>query len=82
MPLERLTEKACEHYNRLHEFSKTASPNDSPEFLSRIARNYIRHELTDYEERLDALFAKVGNESAYNRLKTRINEAISEVYPT
>jgi hypothetical protein len=81
MPLERLLKKACEHYNNFHEFSKAASLKDSPEFLSRIARNYIRHELTDYEARLEELFGKVGTEQAYDRLKTRINEAISEVYP-
>jgi hypothetical protein len=80
MPLACLLEKACEHYNYIHGFQRTATINDPPEFLSRIARNYLRHELTDYEERLGQLFGKVGTEQAYNRLKNRIHRAISKAY--
>ncbi len=57
-----------------------ANLHSDPECLHRISRNYIRHNLTDYEDRLHQLFGKVGTEQAYARLKKRINRAISKVY--
>ena len=55
--------------------------NLSLEFLNRIKVNYIRHELSDYDEYLDELYKQIGKEEAYILLKNRILDEISKVYP-
>jgi hypothetical protein len=85
MRYSKLVKRACKHYNDFHmdrgdcEY-RSATPHDSQEFLARISRNYIRHELTDYEYQLEQLFGKVGINEAYERLKSRFNEAIFQLY--
>jgi hypothetical protein len=56
---------------RGHEYIK-ASKNSDPEFLHRITVNYLRHNLSSYEERLDDLFGKVGKTEAYIILNRKI----------
>jgi hypothetical protein len=84
-PFEVLFKRAVRHYNDYHgmrgDFDKHASVHDSPEFLAHIAQNYLRHEPTDYEEHLYRLFGKVGTEQAYQRLRHRMDKAISKVCP-
>jgi hypothetical protein len=83
LPRESLFRRAIYDYNDFHrQFAdyRPAGFGSDPEFLYRIARNYVRHNLTDYEARLEALFGKVGTEAAYERLKTRINRAIRKTY--
>jgi len=50
-------------------------------FLSRIMVNYIRHNLTSYEDLLEELRGKEGKYEAYTKLKNKILEKIAEVYP-
>jgi len=50
-------------------------------FLSRIMVNYIRHNLTSYEDLLEELKGKEGKYEAYIKLKNKILEKIAEVYP-
>jgi len=50
-------------------------------FLNRIMVNYIRHNLTSYENLLEELKNKVGKDKAYMKLKKKILEKIAEVYP-
>jgi len=50
-------------------------------FLSRIMVNYIRHNLTSYEDLLEELRGKEGKYEAYMKLKNKILEKIAEVYP-
>ena len=57
-----------------------AQQDNDEDFLSRITLNYLRHELTCYEEELSNIFGKVGNDKAYEILKNRINSAIVEKY--
>lgn len=65
---------------RGHEYIK-ASKNSDPEFLRRITVNYLRHNLSSYEERLDDLFGKVGKTEAYIILNRKIYESIAKAYP-
>lgn len=77
---DELTERACAHYNsRSWEFR--ASPDSDRDFLDRIEVNYLRHERSDYEARLDSLFGQVGRRKAGAVVRNRILDAIADVYP-
>lgn len=83
--LLKLYHLACEHYNELHCFRgnfKTANKNADISFLNRISVNFLRHELTSYEEELYNIFGKVGIREAHESLFKKIMSAISESYPS
>lgn len=84
LPYEQLVRRACESYND-HKSGESdllrATPESAPEFLDRICVNYLRHELTEYENHLESVFGKAGAEDARVEIKLRILDAISEVYP-
>jgi len=85
--------EAIDSYNNFHEslidedgeplkgYDNRASYDDDEEFLDRITLNYIRHNLTEYDESLSLLIGKVGKEEAYRLLNKRVTEAIKQVYP-
>ena len=50
-------------------------------FLDRLCVNYIRHELTNYDNSLDFTVGKVGKYKAFNRINEKIYTRIKEVYP-
>ncbi len=81
----KLRKLAIEAYNSLWEsrgrYKKFATLSASDDFLDRISANYLRHECSEYEQQIDRMFGKVGNEAAYHRLKQRILEKIGEQYP-
>ena len=85
MPLDKLREKAVEHYNMLWLYrgrdDKFATINDDEKFLNRICVNMLRHEFSDYEYELDRMFGQVGKDEGYALLKQRINDRIYELYP-
>ena len=68
------------YYDRGHEY-EPASRDSSPEFLQRITVNHLRHNLSNYEARLDALFGRVGKQEAYRILNAKIYERIAAEYP-
>ena len=85
-----LREKAIRHYNKHKlEYDNNydfvpINPNDSLDFSfeRRIICNYVRHVVMSfYEENLDAMFGRVGKETYYEQLKTKIMEAIFQTYP-
>ena len=84
---DKLIKKACYHYNERNswkeltydDYSK-ATPSSDEEFLKRITINYLRHQLTHYDDELSKFFKKVGVEEAHDILKNRINEAIKQKY--
>lgn len=79
-----LVERACRSYNAGRDLSRDlplASPESGPKFLDRIVVNYLRHELTKYEEALREITGRVVAEDAYIEIKTRILDAIAEQYP-
>jgi hypothetical protein len=86
-PKEELIGLACEHYNerqkrhRLYEDREPASANSNPEFLQRLCVNYLRHALTDYDNRLDGVAGKIGVDAARDLIKTGVLGAIASAYP-
>jgi hypothetical protein len=73
--------RACNHYNGRSDYWY-AEPDDDPLFLARITVNYLRHQLTCYEDALDAITGKVGAISAYLTIKNMVLTAIGVVYPS
>ena len=49
--------------------------------LERLTVNYIRHQLTSYDQCLGLIFSRVGKKEGYRLLKERIYNCISESYP-
>jgi hypothetical protein len=77
-----LTRLACESYNSFNsERGFYASPDFDRDFLARIAVNYLRHELSCYEETLDEITGKVGAADAYLEVKDKVLDAIGKTYP-
>ena len=63
------------NYIELHEVD--------PDTLTRITNNYIRHELTNYDEILESIKGKVGISEGYIKLKENVlMKKIQEVYPS
>lgn len=78
-----LTKKACRHYEELwaeRGESRSAVGGDIV-FINRITVNYLRHECSNYEYELAAIYKKTGKGKAYDLLKSRILDAIAEKYP-
>lgn len=67
-------------FERGHEYTP-ASRNSSKDFLNRITVNYIRHNLSEYDNKLDVLFGRVGKTEAYRLLNKKIHAKIAEIYP-
>ncbi len=83
MPDEELFKRACDSYNALHFCDRNptrADPGCDPEFLHRITVNYLRHELTGYEEHLAKIAGKVDAREAYMEIKTKVLDAIGDQY--
>jgi len=87
---EKLVNCACIHYNRMQNSrawqglpsSETeASPKSDAKFIARICVNFIRHNLTKYEEHLDDIHGLTGASEAYLEIKRKIFSAISDAYP-
>jgi hypothetical protein len=51
------------------------------DFLARITVNYIRHELSEYDQDLMGLWGRVGKGEAYLRLNKKSYAAIAAQYP-
>ena len=82
---EKLTKRACDHYNAMQlgrsDMEWYASERSDPEFLERISVNYLRHEMSSYEYHLARVAGQVGAEDAYWRIKEKMLDAITEAYP-
>lgn len=50
-------------------------------FFNRIIVNFLRHECSNYEKKLDEIYGKVGIDDAYMRLKNKVLDAIKNTYP-
>lgn len=79
---DKLIERACSHYNdRSRDGDHRAFRNSDVGFLARIAVNYLRHQLTEYEAHLSAIGGKVGAQDAYFAIKRKVLAAIADQYP-
>jgi hypothetical protein len=76
----KIFKDACDNYNDWNE-EFIEKNNVETSFLHRITVNYIRHNLTNYEEELDELFGQIGKDDGYYLLKNRILNKIKELYP-
>ena len=70
---------ALEHWNAIRDYDWEAG--ESPTWLDKITVNYLRHQLTRYEEELDAIAGKVALRDAYLTLSQKVFDAISDAYP-
>jgi len=84
-----IKKEAIESYNEFKEdisfeigfdFQKATLSSDK-QFLNRIIVNYIRHNLSEYDYRLQEIFGKVGKQEAYKLLNKKIYNKIAEIYP-
>lgn len=85
---EKYLEWESRHWNEAHEYGddyepdfSLATPQSNPSFLARITTNYLRHQCTFYERKLNDLFGKVGKDDGHDILQERINQAIHAKYP-
>lgn len=87
MPLETLRRRAINNYNdrgprRDDDYSWMPARHDSDAlFLERISVNFARHCLTEYDEALEAQFAKVGVNAAVATIRRRVYELIAATWP-
>ncbi|TGL04054.1 hypothetical protein EHQ43_11655 [Leptospira bouyouniensis] len=79
-----LLEQAVNHFNIRQiengNFNWATLESDD-EFLKRIMRNFIRHELSDYRIHLLNIYGRVGRKKAFKILKLHFNKAIINLYP-
>lgn len=82
---DRLITRACQHYNARADdrgdLYNIANASCDQEFLDRIAVNYLRHCLTDYERQLCRFVGRVGQAEAYQKIKCKVLDAIARAYP-
>lgn len=80
-----LVADAVDSYNEFQldrgNYNGTATLKCDKEFLDRIVVNYIRHNLTEYDEGLDLLYKRVGQQKAYQLLREKVFSAIAKAYP-
>jgi len=77
-PLER----AIDHYNMRNWLrGRRAEQGSDPAFLQRIQVDFIRHELTAYDEELDRVACKIGAADARDAIRDKIYYAMAEAYP-
>jgi hypothetical protein len=84
MDRDELIECACDHYNFLwatRSEYKHATPSDDSIFLERICVNYLRHCMTNYDERLGLMHGRVGGQDAYSSIRQASLRAIADAYP-
>jgi hypothetical protein len=82
---ERLIRRACESYNSWNADridTLVATPQSEPEFLNRLVVNFLRHELSTYDEELERIAGKVGAANGYFELNHLIYAAIKGAYPS
>ena len=84
MEKDLLMEKACAHYNSLWNArgtcNKCASKDDDPEFIKRICINYLRHQVSGYENDREDMRGRTGTRKGYEIIKDEVMEAIRDKY--
>lgn len=79
LPLENIQEYAIESYNEWNWGNgRRADKCSDKDFLERITKNFIRHELTNYDELLEDVQGKTGKNKFYDIIRSKISDAIFE----
>jgi len=75
---------AIDSYNSFSMYRERefASKHSDPNFLERITVNFIRHELTDCDQQLEAVARKTGVGTAFVAISKKVFAKIAEVYPS
>ena len=86
LEIEELKRKALEAkldwYNYTGQYERADNVfNVDKDTIKRWEINYIRHNLTNYDEELKKLYRKIGKVQAYINYKEILMERIFEVYP-
>jgi len=81
LAFDSLKNQAIKHYNGLSEFNSYADLKSDPLFLNRIMVNYIRHDLTNYDDLLNSMGGKVGKNETIDMVREQVYNAIGEKYP-
>ncbi len=85
IPQEQLKSLAIEHYNSrlklLGGENYVFLDHVDPTVLNRITVNYVRHELSRYDNELSSIKGKVGRHEIHAWIKRRVLEEIARVYP-
>jgi hypothetical protein len=89
LPLDTLLRRAIASYNAFHEELlwerghdyERASEQSDPAFLERITVNFIRHELTEYDEGLEEVAGRIGVDEAAALIRQRVYAEIARIYP-
>ena len=81
LSLARVRKDAIDSYNHRSNGLSFASNGDDAAFLRRIMVNYIRHELTQYDNSLWEAAGKTGAHHAVQAIRQRVYQAIAEAYP-
>lgn len=89
--VEQVIQRACDHYNERqkerywkrgeYEFPEPVTTECDPDFLDRIAVNFLRHCHTEYDSVLNQLTGKVGKTEACILIKIRVLKEIAKAYP-
>jgi hypothetical protein len=81
LPPNRVLSEAIGAYNEWSERDEPATHKSDSVFLRRITVNYIRHNLTNYDEGLETTVGRVGKSAAKNEIRRRVYSAIAAAYP-
>lgn len=79
--LIRLSIQSYNDFYGDRDYFSPSTRKSNPEFLDRICVNYLRHELTSYDDELFEIYNKTGKQLAYKIIKTSVLELIAEKYP-
>lgn len=84
---QELIRLACDHYNqrryRRGDFvGREATPTSDIVFLHRIAVDYLRHTMSDYDAECGDIFGNVRARDGYIEINRKAYGAIATAYPT
>ena len=78
----KVRKQAINSYNDFNSYSNNpASVKSNTAFLDRICVNYIRHELTSYDDSLAEAAGKTGIAVAVSKIRAKIFTEIAVTYP-
>jgi hypothetical protein len=85
LPLDQVMKEAVGAFNvrlaqRDYDMSDPATMQSDRSFLERITVNFLRHELSAYEDELAAIYGQVGVREGYVILSGKVFQAIAGAY--
>ncbi len=81
LPPAEIRNRAIEAFNTRSRSGDLVYQDATGEFLERITVNFIRHNLTRYDDTLNEVAGRVGVVNAVREIRVRVFEAIATAYP-